>query len=117
MEGGGGEVVHHGPQGEDGGEAEGGQADPPPLVEVLLDVVDGHAAEDIDEEEDVDVDVEEEEGVSGDVALQLARDHDGRYGAVDEEPLGDDHNLCVNGDDDQEDGDSNLDEDHEDQGD
>ena len=117
MEGGGGEVVHHWPEGEDGGEAEGGQADPPPLVEVLLDVVDGDAAEDVDEEEDVDVDVEEEEGVSGDVALQLARDHYGRYGAVDEEPLGDDHHLGDNGDGEQEDGDSNLDEDHEDQGD
>ena len=96
MEGGGGEVVHHWPQGEDGGEAEGGQADPPPLVEVLLDVVDGDAAEDVDEEEDVDVDVEEEEGVSGDVTLQLSRDHYGRYGTVDEEPLSDDHYLGDN---------------------
>ena len=63
------------------------------IVEVFLDVVDGDAAEDVDEEEDVDVDVEQEEGVPGDVALQLARDHHGRYRAVDQEPLGDDHHL------------------------
>ena len=117
VEGGGGEVVHHWPQGEDGGEAEGGQADPPALVEVLLDVVDGDAAEDVDEEEDVDVDVEEEEGVSGYVALQLPGHHDGRYGAVDEEPLGDDHHLGGGHFGDQEDEDDHLDEDHEDQGD
>ena len=118
MEGGGGEVVHHWPQGEDGGEAEGGQADPPPLVEVLLDVVDGDAAEDVDEEEDVDVDVEEEEGVSGDVTLQLSRDHYGRYGTVDEEPLSDDHYLGDNvGDKEDGDEEDDLDEDHEDQGD
>ena len=88
--------MHHWPQGEYGGEAERGQTDPSSFVEVLLDVVDGDAAEDVDEEEDVDVDVEEEKGVSGDVALQLARDHYGRYWAVDEEPLSDDHYLGDN---------------------
>ena len=96
VEGWGGEVVHHWPQGEYGGEAEGGQTDPSSFVEVLLDVVDGDAAEDVDEEEDVDVDVKEEEGVSGDVALQLSRNHYCLDWPMNQEPLCDDHHLVEN---------------------
>ena len=67
-------VVDDGPGDEDGNDEHGGAGDPPPLVEVALDLEHRDAVEEGQQEEGAGVEVKEEEAVGADGAFRVTLD-------------------------------------------